>query len=89
MNNHDEKSANNTMVGTVMWFSDTKGYGFIECPSLKRNVFVHHQRIETDEKWKTLSIGQIVIFEVSETLKGLMAIHVRQKQIITPKVEVV
>lgn len=76
------KSVNTVYCGTVLWFSDIKGYGFIESPSIGRNIFVHYSRINTDEKYKTLAKGQIVDFEVVETVKGLMAVNVKQKKVI-------
>lgn len=62
-------------VGRVKWFSDAKGYGFIEQES-GGDVFVHYTAIE-GRGYRTLREGQIVQFEVVETPKGLRASHVR------------
>jgi len=71
--------------GTILWFRDDMGYGFIECSSLPKSIWVHYSRIVTDEKYKTLSKGQYVLFQVTETAKGLMAVNVREKKVIRIK----
>jgi CspA family cold shock protein len=50
-------------TGTVKWFSDEKGYGFIERENGEGDVFVHHSAIQ-GEGFKTLAEGQRVEFEV-------------------------
>lgn len=75
--------------GTVLWFNDKKGYGFIEVPALKQNVFVHHSKIQGDIKWKSLSKSQIVDFDLSETTKGLQALNVRERKLIPVKARLV
>ncbi|MDL1970536.1 MAG: cold-shock protein [Candidatus Desulfofervidaceae bacterium] len=57
--------------GTVKWFNDSKGYGFIQREE-GPDVFVHFSAIEGDG-YKTLKEGQEVEFEVVETPKGLQA----------------
>ena len=57
--------------GTVKWFNDAKGYGFIEYDSGK-DVFVHFSAIE-GEGFRTLSEGQRVEFELLDGDKGLHA----------------
>lgn len=59
------------MRGTVKWFSDEKGYGFIS-PDEGEDVFVHHTGI-VGSGFKSLAEGQIVEFEVSQGPKGLQA----------------
>lgn len=73
-------------VGTVLWFCDKRGYGFIECPRFEGNIFVHFNRVESHEDFKTLSKGQVVTFEATQTTKGFMAVNVRQCKIIPVKV---
>ena len=51
------------MTGTVKWFSESKGYGFITPEDGSKDVFVHHSAIEGDG-FKTLAEGQKVTFEV-------------------------
>lgn len=57
--------------GTVKWFNDEKGYGFIE-QEVGEDVFVHYSEIQA-EGFKTLEEDQRVEFELEETDKGLAA----------------
>lgn len=59
------------MRGTVKWFSDEKGFGFIS-PEDGEDVFVHHTGI-IGSGFKSLSEGQVVEFEVTQGPKGLQA----------------
>ena len=61
--------------GRVKWFSDQKGYGFIEMEGGK-DVFVHHSAIE-GEGFKSLKEGDEVEFEVSKGPKGPQASNVK------------
>jgi CspA family cold shock protein len=61
--------------GTVKWFSNEKGYGFIS-QSDGEDVFVHFSAIQT-EGYKSLTQGQAVEFEVTEGPKGKQAANVR------------
>ncbi len=60
--------------GTVKWFNDGKGFGFIE-QSDGPDVFVHYSEIK-DEGFKTLEEGQRVSFDVSQGQKGPQASNV-------------
>ncbi len=60
--------------GTVKWFNEAKGFGFIERED-GPDVFVHFSAIQ-DEGFKTLTEGQAVEFEVIEDVKGLKAQNV-------------
>ena len=62
------------MVGTVKWFDDIKGYGFIEYDE-HEDIFVHYSAIELDG-YITLSEGDIVHYELLRTDKGLQAQYV-------------
>jgi CspA family cold shock protein len=62
--------------GTVKWFNDQKGYGFIAQESGDEDVFVHHSAILADG-YRTLKEGQSVDFEISQENKGLRAANVR------------
>ena len=61
--------------GTVKWFSDQKGYGFITPEDGSKDVFVHHSAIQGDG-FKTLRDGQAVEFEVTQGAKGPQATNV-------------
>ncbi len=62
--------------GTVKWFNDKKGYGFIN-EDQGRDVFVHFSAIDMPG-FKTLSEGDMVIFEVEESDRGPEAKNVRK-----------
>ncbi len=62
--------------GTVKWFNDSKGYGFIERDGGNEpDVFVHHSSIQGDG-FKTLQEGQKVTMEVTQGQKGPQAENV-------------
>ena len=61
----------NRETGTVKWFNDAKGFGFISRES-GEDVFVHFRAIQT-QGFKTLKEGQKVTFTVVEGQKGLQA----------------
>ena len=61
--------------GTVKWFSDEKGYGFIRPDDGSEDVFVHHTGI-AGEGFKSLEEGDRVTYEVSQGRKGLQAENV-------------
>ncbi|NQZ97324.1 MAG: cold-shock protein [Myxococcales bacterium] len=62
-------------IGTVKWFSDQKGYGFITPDDGAKDVFVHFSNIEGDG-YKTLQDGQKVEYDAVQGLKGLEATKV-------------
>jgi CspA family cold shock protein len=63
------------LQGTVKWFSDEKGFGFITREG-GDDVFVHHTAIQA-EGFRTLKEGQAVEFEVQQGPKGAQAANVR------------
>lgn len=60
--------------GTVKWFNNQKGYGFI-CDDAGNDVFVHYSGLNMDG-FKTLEEGQAVEFDVTESTKGPQATNV-------------
>ncbi len=63
------------IIGTVKWFSDDKGFGFITPEDGSKDCFVHHTAIQ-QEGFKSLAEGQRVEFEVVQGQKGPAAQNV-------------
>jgi CspA family cold shock protein len=64
------------LTGTVKWFSDQKGFGFLSVEGGK-DVFVHHSAIEA-QGFRTLAEGDRVEFTLENGPKGPAAAHVRK-----------
>ena len=62
--------------GTVKWFNEKKGFGFIQPDDGSEDLFVHHADIQTDG-FRTLQEGQKVEFESGRGPKGPKAANVR------------
>ena len=62
-------------TGTVKWFNDAKGFGFIVAEENGEDVFVHHSNIE-GTGFKSLAEGQSVSFEMEQGQKGWSATKV-------------
>ena len=63
------------MTGSVKWFNDSKGFGFLTRDDGEKDVFVHHSAIQ-GEGFKSLTEGQRVEFEVVQGQKGPAAENV-------------
>ena len=62
--------------GTVKWFNDAKGFGFIQPDDGGPDAFAHFSAIQT-EGYKSLKEGARVDFELTQGPKGLMALNIR------------
>jgi len=62
-------------TGTIKWFNESKGFGFISQDDNSADVFVHYSAIQSTG-FKTLNEGQQVSFEVENGPKGLQASNV-------------
>jgi cold shock protein len=67
---------NNMATGTVKWFNESKGFGFISPSDGSADVFVHFSAIASNGGYRTLAEGQAVKYEVETGPKGLQASNV-------------
>ena len=68
-------SENPKMIGTVKWFNDAKGFGFITPDGSGEDLFAHFSAIQMNG-FKTLEEGQKVAFEVAQGPKGKQALNI-------------
>ncbi len=66
-----------TKQGTVKWFNDEKGFGFITPTDGSKDLFAHHSEIQSSGGFRTLAEGANVEFETKEGPKGLQATNIR------------
>jgi len=64
-------------TGTVKWFNDGKGFGFITPDNGSKDVFAHFSAIQGDGGHKTLRENQKVSFDVTQGPKGAQAANIR------------
>ncbi|OUS16395.1 hypothetical protein A9Q88_07830 [Gammaproteobacteria bacterium 50_400_T64] len=62
--------------GTVKWFNNAKGYGFLLAEETGDDIFAHYSAIEM-EGYKTLKAGQSVTFDLIQGSKGIHAANIR------------
>lgn len=70
------------MLGTVKWFNDAKGFGFIEPDTGEGDVFAHFSAIQMDG-YRSLKQGARVNFDLVHGPKGLMAQNIRSTEAAT------
>lgn len=66
-------------TGSVKWFNNAKGYGFIVSDEAGEDLFAHYSAITMDG-YKTLKAGQKVSFDITQGDKGLHAINIRPSE---------
>ena len=69
------------MTGTVKWFNDEKGYGFLSCDEGGEDVFVHFSAIQADG-YKTLAEGQKVTFETEPDPKNSSKLRAKNVNVV-------
>ncbi|KAF8600477.1 old-shock domain family protein [Ceratobasidium sp. AG-I] len=65
-------------TGSVKWFNESKGFGFIQQDDGGKDVFVHYKSIQGDG-YQSLYEGDVVEFEIQETTQGFTAVNVVKK----------
>ena len=70
-------------VGTVKWFNNSKGYGFIVEEGGTEDLFAHFSSIQM-EGYKTLKAGQKVVFEKQAAGKGIHAVNISSLEVQQP-----
>lgn len=63
------------VTGTVKWFNNAKGYGFIVADNSEEDMFAHYSAITMDG-YKTLKAGQSVVFDIKKVENGIHAINI-------------
>jgi CspA family cold shock protein len=63
-------------MGTVKWFNNAKGYGFVIADAGGEDLFAHYSSIQMDG-YKTLKAGQSVEFDIEQGPKGLHAVNIK------------
>ncbi|CCG19079.1 cold shock-like protein [Taylorella asinigenitalis 14/45] len=72
----ENSTSSNRVVGTVKWFNDTKGFGFVTPEGSNEDLFIHFSSIQMDG-FKTLKENQKISFEITEGPKGKQAINIQ------------
>ncbi|AEP36852.1 cold-shock protein [Taylorella asinigenitalis] len=72
----ENSTSSNRVIGTVKWFNDTKGFGFVTPEGSNEDLFIHFSSIQMDG-FKTLKENQKISFEITEGPKGKQAINIQ------------
>ena len=64
-------------TGTVKWFNEAKGYGFIAPDDGSKDLFAHFREIQGSDGYRTLAENARVQFDVTQGAKGLQAANIR------------
>ncbi len=70
-------------AGIVKWFSNAKGYGFIQGNEVEEDIFAHYSSIEMDG-YRSLRKGEPVEFEITQGPRGLHAANIRRAESEAP-----
>lgn len=62
-------------IGTVKWFNNVKGFGFITSDVCEEDIFAHFSEIKS-EGYRSLKVGQSVEFELTQSERGASAINI-------------
>ena len=73
----DIKQNKKRLNGTVLWFNDTKGYGFIKREDKEKNIFVHFSALQ-NSGLSSLKVDDLLTFEVERSDKGLSAVNLQK-----------
>ena len=68
------------LKGTVKWFNNSKGYGFVVADNSTEELFAHYSSIQM-EGYKSLKAGQAVQFETRQGPKGINAVNISPLQV--------
>ena len=68
------------LKGTVKWFNNSKGYGFVVAENSTEELFAHYSSIQMDG-YKSLKAGQAVRFETRQGHKGINAVNISPLQV--------
>jgi CspA family cold shock protein len=64
-------------TGSVVWFNDKRGFGFLKPDNGSKDMFVHYTNIDSDAKFKTLVAGQRVSYVLGQNKNGPQAEQIR------------
>jgi len=86
----DVKQNKKRLNGTVLWFNDTKGYGFIKREDKEKNIFVHFSALQ-NSGLSSLKVDDLLTFEVEHSDKGLSAVNLQKtvNELFRPQLKVI